>query len=213
MTEKPKPMEPNCLAEARSLLMGDSAFFHSPQTYARELLEAHDYEKARADVTERALHKERILLSAANEDLRRRGEEVARLREQCENLETLAERHRKEIRQAQVQAELRNRQLDALGMVWCTGGCTGGMHRFTDAEVTESMIVDMATNVARAVTWWINRQGKGKPDYAERFARARLALERLVGEKLMDDLAGLQAEVTRLRARTQSRPRTSSAPE
>lgn len=74
-------------------------------------------------------------------------------------------RLRAEIRRMQLAAERRNLELDALHMVWCDGGCEGGVHRF-DGEGPEGItqeIVDAAVrNTDRLKRWWANQQGRAK---------------------------------------------------
>lgn len=64
--------------------------------------------------------------------------------------------------------EERNRQLDALGMVWCSGGCRNGMARYGDlsfapsgeSKVTAEHIAALIHNAGRAVCWYVNREYK-----------------------------------------------------
>lgn len=50
----------------------------------------------------------------------------------------------------------RNKQLDAFHMVWCDGGCSGGMHRYTD-KLTPDEVLDLVAvaeaNIARMKRW------------------------------------------------------------
>lgn len=75
----------------------------------------------------------------------------------------LVKKLRTEIRKMQLTAERRNRDLDALHLVWCDGGCETGVHRF-DGEGPEAItqeIVDAAVrNTERLVRWWENRKGR-----------------------------------------------------
>ena len=73
-------------------------------------------------------------------------------------------RLRREITHMREAAEERNRQLDALGIVWCSGGCPGGMLRYhPDREVTAQMVADLWRNAGRAVTWYVNCAGRRSP--------------------------------------------------
>jgi hypothetical protein len=64
--------------------------------------------------------------------------------------------------------EERNRQLDALGMVWCDGGCQNGMARYGDlcfapsgeGKVTAEHIAALIHNAGRAWSWYVNREYK-----------------------------------------------------
>jgi hypothetical protein len=70
-------------------------------------------------------------------------------------------RLRAEIRHMQIAAERRNRELDALHMVWCDGGCETGVHRYDGRgpEAITQEIVDAAVrNTERLKRWWANRQ-------------------------------------------------------
>jgi hypothetical protein len=63
---------------------------------------------------------------------------------------------RRQLRNATENNALRNKQLDALHMVWCDGGCNGGMHRYTDKltpdEVLDAVAVAEA-NIVRMKRW------------------------------------------------------------
>ena len=74
----------------------------------------------------------------------------------------------------------KNLQLDALHMVWCSGACPGGLHRFTDELITQEMVEMVERNTKRLRTWWngaIFRIDKyptaseWHQQYAERLAR------------------------------------------
>lgn len=43
----------------------------------------------------------------------------------------------------------KNRELDFLHYVWCTGGCESGQHRWCQGEVTAQMMETAAANMAR----------------------------------------------------------------
>ena len=68
----------------------------------------------------------------------------------------------RELRIAQLGAERRNRDLDALHLVWCTGGCSGGVHRYCGSPdvVTEEVVALAERHVARLRTWFVNRRDK-----------------------------------------------------
>lgn len=63
---------------------------------------------------------------------------------------------RDNVRYANENNALRNKQLDALHMVWCDGGCSGGMHRYTD-KLTPDEVLDLVAvaeaNIARMKRW------------------------------------------------------------
>lgn len=76
-------------------------------------------------------------------------DELAELRERCA-------RQAGVIRQQQLAAERRNRDLDALHVVWCDGGCPSGVHRFQggDVLVTEELVKAAERNTRRLRGWY-----------------------------------------------------------
>lgn len=54
----------------------------------------------------------------------------------------------------------KNRQLDALHYVWCSGGCETGMHRWTEDEITDDLIARADRNVQRMRMWLANKRAK-----------------------------------------------------
>lgn len=79
------------------------------------------------------------------------------------DLSTRIRNLKREVTYAKARNEERNRLLDALGMVWCNGGCPGGMKRYGDlgfgpsGEVTAEHVGALLLNAGRALTWFINR--------------------------------------------------------
>lgn len=68
---------------------------------------------------------------------------------------------RRQLEHQRQNNERRNRQLDALGIVWCDGGCDGGMLRYApDREVTAQMVAELIINAHRALSWYLNHAGK-----------------------------------------------------
>ena len=65
-----------------------------------------------------------------------------------------------EVRHMQECAERRNRELDALHMVWCDGGCQNGTHRWTDDVVTPEMVEFVEAYAKRLRRWYTNREYK-----------------------------------------------------
>lgn len=89
-------------------------------------------------------------------------------------------RLRREVTHMRKAAEERNHQLDALGIVWCSGGCPGGMLRYhPDREVTAQMVADLWRNAKRAASWYVARAGKCLPGTGREpaWARAREELQ------------------------------------
>jgi hypothetical protein len=76
-------------------------------------------------------------------------DETARLRRQVEHL-------RSQLTIAREAAERRNRDLDALHIVWCDGGCPRGVHRFQDQDVlvTEELVAAAERNTKRLRDWY-----------------------------------------------------------
>ena len=50
----------------------------------------------------------------------------------------------------------KNLSLDALHFVWCSGGCSSGVHRYTKKELTEEIVRRAEAEVRRLRTWFIN---------------------------------------------------------
>jgi hypothetical protein len=52
--------------------------------------------------------------------------------------------------------ERKNRQLDALHLVWCDGGCPRGVHRYQDDDVlvTEELVAAAERNTKRLRRWY-----------------------------------------------------------
>ena len=48
----------------------------------------------------------------------------------------------------------KNRQLDALHMVWCSGGCRSGVHRWTDEIITGELVAEAERNTKRLRSWY-----------------------------------------------------------
>ena len=60
----------------------------------------------------------------------------------------------RQIRDMQVVAERKNRELDALHLVWCTGACPNGVHRWSDLIVTEELVATAERNTKRLRQWY-----------------------------------------------------------
>jgi hypothetical protein len=54
----------------------------------------------------------------------------------------------------------KNLELDALGRVWCSGGCEDGMNRYSRVEITEEQVAFLELNAKRARTYYNSRQCK-----------------------------------------------------
>jgi hypothetical protein len=76
-------------------------------------------------------------------------DEIARLRAKIAELRATVARN-------EAQLARRNRELDALHMVWCNGGCPGGVHRYQgeDVLVTEELVAIAERNTKRLRGWY-----------------------------------------------------------
>lgn len=75
----------------------------------------------------------------------------------------LVQKLREQVRRMQLAAERRNRDLDALHLVWCDGGCETGVHRYDGLgpEAVTQEVVDAAVrNTERLQQWWHARECK-----------------------------------------------------
>ena len=71
----------------------------------------------------------------------------------------------------------KNLELDALHMVWCDGGCPSGVHRWSDAPVTEEIVLAAERNTERLRRWFNTvkwRLEKGIGVYGEDRMRAKI---------------------------------------
>ena len=56
--------------------------------------------------------------------------------------------------------ERKNKALDALHHVWCSGGCKVGMHRYDTPPITEEILLEAEREVKRMRQWWENNKQK-----------------------------------------------------
>jgi hypothetical protein len=89
---------------------------------------------------------------------------IARLRTENGRLAEQVKKLKTELTQARENNEQRNRELDALHYVWCSGGCHGGVHRYCGSpdDVTEEVVAAAVRNTERLRSWFQNRQYKKK---------------------------------------------------
>lgn len=95
--------------------------------------------------------------------------------QKIELLEKELERAREHIRKLKEEVtvqrealERRNKEVDALGRVWCDGGCGGGMDRYREdlrepPGVTADQVAFLLRNARRAYRWYVNRASKPRP--------------------------------------------------
>ena len=65
-------------------------------------------------------------------------------------------RLREEVKQLNAVLARKNRELDALHYVWCSGGCDGGVNRFMPGQLTEDVVIAAERNTARLRGWYDN---------------------------------------------------------
>jgi hypothetical protein len=87
--------------------------------------------------------------------------------------QSLVDKLRRNVREMQVVAERKNRELDALHMVWCDGGCAGGVHRWTDVKVTRELVETAERNTRRLKRWYRIAEFRMKLPGADAWMRRR----------------------------------------
>jgi hypothetical protein len=89
---------------------------------------------------------------------------IARLRTENVRLAEQVQKLRHEVTIAKGNNEARNRELDALHYVWCSGGCEGGTHRYGGApdDVTEEIVQLAERNTKRLRTWFESYKAREK---------------------------------------------------
>jgi len=80
------------------------------------------------------------------------------LKEQNEHLVQKNKRLKEQITNLQATLKQRNLELDAIGRVWCDGGCHGGVFRFSDQNLTEEMVRIAERNTKRLRNWFENNR-------------------------------------------------------
>lgn len=92
-------------------------------------------------------------------------ENLEELREKCKNQKTEIEHLRKkcsilcrEITDKDGVLLRKNRELDAVGFVWCSGGCEGGVFRYDDCTLAEDQVRLVERNTKRLREWLNNRK-------------------------------------------------------
>lgn len=89
--------------------------------------------------------------------LREKNELLTTFHEVASNLMASESQRRKDLEEA---LHKKNLALDALGYVWCSGGCDGGVHRNESREITEEHVVAAERNTTRMREWFENRKRK-----------------------------------------------------
>jgi len=96
-------------------------------------------------------------------------------------------------------AEKRNRELDALHFVWCSGGCGKGAHRYSPDTVTRDVVMEAIRNTRRLVTHYVNkahREGAVETDLLSVFFRGGESASTLAGVVALESRV-VQAEADR----------------
>ena len=84
------------------------------------------------------------------------GRHIAELEKQRDEALAKLRWLRVEMSHLQSANAVRNAQLAALHVVWCNGGCAGGVG--CRETVDEALVVEAERNVARLRSWWQNRK-------------------------------------------------------
>jgi len=87
---------------------------------------------------------------------------IQRLRVENQGLAENVRRLRMEVDEMRKKSEEKNRELDAMHYVWCSGGCEGGTHRWEGSpdDVTEEIVALAERNTGRLRAWFENRKSK-----------------------------------------------------
>jgi hypothetical protein len=75
-----------------------------------------------------------------------------------EELERQIKELRRQLTFQRESLEYKNRALDAMRWVWCSGGCKGGVARYTDEPLTEDLVKLAETNTIRLRSWFENHK-------------------------------------------------------
>lgn len=71
-----------------------------------------------------------------------------------EALRLRCQRQAREITELTKVLHRKNVELDALHMVWCDGGCPGGVHRWTSEVITPEIVEAAERNTKRLRAWF-----------------------------------------------------------
>ena len=136
-------------------LSGDSAFFDRWET--RHM---NGYERLRKqERDEKELARFRAVPELQDGGLREAVKQLGLLRIRMKG-------QAREIRNMQEVAEYRNKQLASLHVVWCNGGCEGGVG--CKQTLTRAVVLEAIRNVGRLVTWWNNHVYRLGPEEHEK---------------------------------------------
>lgn len=96
----------------------------------------------------------------------------------------------------------RNRQLDALRIVWCDGGCETGMARYAGEHPHSGLVLDALVNAARMHRWYVTHRGRElapQDQYSMRIMETFEKVKAALGRELIDRAATDEATVDRMR--------------
>jgi hypothetical protein len=147
-------------------LTGDTTFFQRWE--ARHVQGVERYMRDHRDAKELWRYREALAgeTSSAREAVKQLGALRIKVKEQARTISNMQE-----------VATLRNKQMDALHMVWCSGGCAGGVG---DREnLTRDKVLEAVRYTSRLVEWWNNHAYRDaafdKDDEKYRVARVEWA--------------------------------------
>lgn len=86
-------------------------------------------------------------------------DEIDVTNDKVRHLEEKIKTQKREIRVMQESLERKNKELDAMHYVWCSGGCSGGVHRYDEmknVELTEEIVKLAEANTSRLRSWLSN---------------------------------------------------------
>lgn len=86
------------------------------------------------------------------------GAHIAELEKQLSDAHSRLRSQGFAIKTAQETAAYRTQQLAALHVVWCNGGCAGGVG--CRETVNEALVVEAERNVKRLREWWERRKSR-----------------------------------------------------
>lgn len=79
---------------------------------------------------------------------------------QCTELEAKNRKLRHYMKEQEKVIQRKNLELDALHFVWCDGGCSSGVHRWSKKVLTEEVVKEAERNTKRLRRWFNNNQSR-----------------------------------------------------
>lgn len=92
----------------------------------------------------------------------------------------------------------KNLTLDAIGYVWCSGGCKGGVFRFTDVQLTEAQVQMVELNTTRLRQWFESAENRKLP--LELVSENPTTYRRISVDEILAQNISLSAERDELKA-------------